>query len=120
MHVELWSGLVDGGLTSPQFAVLCALETESRVDQTRLSLLASLDTSTCQDVVSRLQRRALIDRVRDPSDGRRWLLALTPLGQATLAQALPAVAAVGDRLLEPLTPEEGDELRRLLAKVVDR
>ncbi|MGH9094787.1 MAG: MarR family winged helix-turn-helix transcriptional regulator, partial [Acidimicrobiales bacterium] len=112
--------LVDGGLTSPQFAVLCALGRDRGVDQTRLSLLASLDTSTCQGVVSRLQERGLLERARDSQDGRRWLLALTPRGEATLARVLPAVVEVGDRLLAPLAPQEGAELRRLLAKVAAR
>ncbi|MGH8917276.1 MAG: MarR family winged helix-turn-helix transcriptional regulator [Actinomycetes bacterium] len=120
VHIEIWGQLVDGGLTSPQFAVLCALGRDRGIDQTRLSLLASLDTSTCQGVVSRLQERGLLERARDPQDGRRWLLALTPRGEATLARVLPAVIEVGERLLEPLTRQEGVELRRLLAKVAVR
>ena len=117
-HVELWGRMVGSTVTSPQFAVLCTLRRHSPLDQTRLSALAGLDTSTCQGIVARLQRKGLLQRARDPGDGRRWLLSLTRAGTRTLGAALPAVLAVGDRLLEPLSKEESAELLRLLAKVV--
>ena len=117
VHVELWSQLVGDGITSPQFAVLCNLFQHSPLDQTQLSTLAGLDTSTCQGVVSRLQRKGLINRTRDPGDGRRWLLTLTPIGSRALDDTLPAVVEVGERLLEPLTSDEATDLLRLLGKL---
>jgi DNA-binding MarR family transcriptional regulator len=117
-HVELWGQVVGTGLTGPQFAVLHTLSTHRTLDQTRLAAVAGLDTSTCQDVVARLQGKGLLARQRDPGDRRRWLLTLTPKGRRVLTGALPGVIAVGERLLEPLTAEEGAALVRLLAKLV--
>lgn len=118
VHVELWGELVGSGLTGPQFAVLHTLGRHRPLDQTGLAMRAGLDTSTCQDVVVRLQHKGLVARERDAADGRRWLLTLTPAGRRTVHRVLPAVAAVGDRLMEPLTEEEAAELITLLGKVV--
>lgn len=118
VHVELWGEQVESGITGAQFAVLCTLARHSPLDQTRLSALAGLDTSTCQGIVGRLQRRGLLCRTRDPDDGRRWLLTPTAAGSRVLSSTLPAVVRVGERLLEPLTEEESRALIRLMRKVL--
>ena len=117
LHTELWSSVVGDDLTSPQFAVLLTLHQQPLIDQTKLSRLASLDTSTCQDIVTRLYRKGLVVRGRDPSDGRRWSLQLTPEGNRVLRDALPKAEEVGVRLVESLNERGRHELRRMLTQI---
>jgi predicted transcriptional regulator len=75
-HYLLWNTMVSEEITSPQFAVLNALVAEPGLDQRTVGERVGLDRSTIAEVISRLGRRGLLDKVRDPQDGRRFLLRL--------------------------------------------
>lgn len=102
VHESLWTELVVGGLTSPQYAVLAALAAFPDLDQKGAGRLASLDKSSAADVIARLVRKAWVIRERDPLDGRRWVLSLTPAAAIALRSITPQAAEVQDRLLAPL------------------
>ncbi|MBX5442608.1 MAG: winged helix-turn-helix transcriptional regulator [Solirubrobacteraceae bacterium] len=116
-HTALWAELVPAELTSVQFAVIAALDATPGIDQRTLGARISFDSSTLGEVCGRLVERGLIERRRDPHDARRNLLSLTDAGREALARAVPAVDAVGERLLEGLDDEERRTLLRLLAHV---
>ncbi|MDA8271443.1 MAG: MarR family transcriptional regulator [Actinomycetota bacterium] len=120
VHTSVWAAVVGEDLTSSQFAVLNVLHDKPGVDQTTLSQLASLDTSTCQDIVARLKQKGLIDRVRDQSDGRRWLLRLSEKGVRTRAVVVPRVKEVGELLLDSMCPQDRRDFARLLFEVARR
>ncbi|WP_280665082.1 MULTISPECIES: MarR family winged helix-turn-helix transcriptional regulator [unclassified Kitasatospora] len=116
VHTKLWSEHVGADLTAPQYAVLDALETEPGADQRTVGELASLDKATMAEMVSRLVRRGLVLRRRDPSDGRRNLLSLSPTGQELLHSSSAAVAQVQRQLLSPLEEVDHEKALVLLAK----
>lgn len=120
VHTSVWASVVGEELTSPQFAVLNVLYECPWINQTTLSNLASLDTSTCQDIVSRLRQKGLVVRARDASDGRRWLLKLSDKGVRTRDDVLPKVKEVGDLLLSSLTSGDRADFTRLLYEVAKR
>ena len=93
-------------LTSVQFAVLAKLAAAPGTDQNTLAGALSIDTSTLAEVCLRLASRGLIDRERSELDARRYRLYLTASGRAVLERHIPAVDAVGDALLAPLTERE--------------
>jgi MarR family transcriptional regulator, temperature-dependent positive regulator of motility len=114
----LWDQEVSHTVTSPQFAALNALYREPRIDQVTLGQRVSLDRSTAADVVSRLSARGLIRSERDPHDGRRKVISLTPKGLHALHQLIPRTHAMTARLVGGLKQGERDELLRLLTEVV--
>jgi DNA-binding MarR family transcriptional regulator len=114
VHTRLWNEYVGTDLTTPQHAVLEVLAEEPGIDQRTVGERASLDKATMAEMVSRLVRRGLVLRRRDPSDGRRNLLSLSPLGQDVLAECAPGVAEVQRLLFEPLAEDERDQLVALL------
>ncbi|MFJ1757111.1 MarR family winged helix-turn-helix transcriptional regulator [Kitasatospora sp. NPDC088134] len=116
VHTKLWSEKVGTELTAPQYAVLDALETEPGADQRTVGELASLDKATMAEMVSRLVRRGLVLRRRDPSDGRRNLLSLSPTGQELLHRSTAGVREVQEALLAPLEPHEHVQALALLSK----
>ncbi len=120
VHTSVWTSVVGEDLTSSQFAVLNVLHFKPGIDQTTVSQLASLDTSTCQDIVARLKQKGLVERVRDASDGRRWLLRLSEKGSRTWAEVVPRVKKVGELLLDSMSASDGREFIRLLFEVTRR
>jgi DNA-binding MarR family transcriptional regulator len=117
-HQARWAELVGSELTSVQFAVLAKLATEPGIDQNTLAAAVSIDTSTLAEVCLRLASRGLIDRERSELDARRYRLYLTASGRAALERHIPAVNAVGEALLAPLTDRERQALMRLLRRVI--
>lgn len=116
VHTKLWSEHVGAELTAPQYAVLDALELEPGADQRTVGELASLDKATMAEMVSRLVRRGLVQRRRDPSDGRRNLLSLSPAGQDLLHRSTAGVAEVQRLLLAPLEEGEHEAALALIGK----
>lgn len=114
----LWNEEVSHTITSPQFAALNALYSEPNLDQRSLGHRISLDRSTMAEVVSRLDGRGLIRTERDPRDGRRKTINLTPKGLHAVKQLIPRTHAMTNRLVEPLDESQRYELLCLLTKVV--
>ncbi|MGW7518936.1 MarR family winged helix-turn-helix transcriptional regulator [Streptomyces sp. NPDC054796] len=116
-HSLLWGAMVSEETTSPQFAVLNALEEKPDIDQRTLSEHVHLDRSTIADLVARLCRRELVERVRDPLDGRRNVLKLTAEGRRVHKKLVTRTARMNRVFLAPLEAEEQEQLLRLIARV---
>ncbi|MES4901792.1 MULTISPECIES: MarR family transcriptional regulator [unclassified Streptomyces] len=118
-HSLLWGAMVSEETTSPQFAVLNALVEKPDIDQRTLSEHVHLDRSTIADVVARLARRGLVERVRDPRDGRRNVLTLTDDGVRVHRKLVTRTARMNRVFLAPLDEGERETLLRLIARVAD-
>ncbi len=119
VHYWLWNAEVSPDVTSPQFAVLYALRSETNIDQKTLSERVSLDRSTTAEVVARLTGRGLVARIRDGSDARRNRLRLTPAGLRTTERLIPRAVRMNRMLVSVLSDCEQAELLRMLNLVVD-
>ncbi|MGW7263959.1 MarR family winged helix-turn-helix transcriptional regulator [Streptomyces sp. NPDC054842] len=118
-HHLLWNTMVSEEITSPQFAVLNALVAEPGLDQRTVGERVGLDRSTIAEVVSRLGRRALLDKVRDPQDGRRFLLRLTGEGTRTHRRLSVRTARMNQVFLGPLSADEQTLFFDLVLRVAD-
>jgi len=116
-HSLLWGAMVSEEITSPQFAVLNALEEKPGMDQRTLSEHVHLDRSTIADLVARLAGRELVERVRDPMDGRRNVLKLTDEGRGVHRKLVTRTRRMNRVFLAPLDGEEQETLLRLIARV---
>ncbi|MEU1852631.1 MarR family transcriptional regulator [Streptomyces sp. NPDC019990] len=118
-HYLLWNAMVSEEITSPQFAVLNTLVAEPGLDQRTVGERVGLDRSTIAEVISRLSRRRLLDKVRDPQDGRRFLLRLTEEGVRTHRRLTVRTARMNQVFLAPLTAEERTVFFDLIRRVAD-
>ncbi|AEM87018.1 winged helix DNA-binding protein [Streptomyces antimycoticus] len=118
-HSLLWGAMVSEEITSPQFAVVNALTERPEIDQRTLSEHVHLDRSTIADLVARLARRGLLERVRDPNDGRRNVLRLTEEGARVHQKLVTRTARMNRVFLSPLDETERETLLRLIARVTD-
>ena len=103
----------DSNLGMVEYQVLAMLS-ESPERTRRMSSLADVTNaslSRLSRVVSRLEKRGLVRREPDPTDGRFTNAILTDVGFQTLADAAPRhVAHVRSLVIDVLSPEQ---LRRL-------
>ncbi|MFE7955968.1 MarR family winged helix-turn-helix transcriptional regulator [Streptomyces sp. NPDC057413] len=118
-HYLLWNAMVSEEITSPQFAVLNALVAEPGLDQRTVGERVGLDRSTIAEVISRLGRRGLIDKVRDPQDGRRSLLRPTDEGLRTHRKLTVRTARMNQVFLAPLSSDEQTQFLDLIRRVAD-
>ncbi|GGZ22515.1 MarR family transcriptional regulator [Streptomyces nitrosporeus] len=118
-HHLLWNSMVSEEITSPQFAVLNALTAEPGLDQRTVGERVGLDRSTIAEVVTRLLRRELLDKARDPDDGRRWLLRLTDEGERAHRRLALRTTRMNQVFLGPLSDSEQRVLFDLLHRVSD-
>lgn len=109
----------DSGITPVQFATLAAAYDQPGLDQRSLAAAIRFDTSTIGGVIDRLEKRGLIQRNAAPHDRRLRLLTVTPDGEALLAEVLPRVHAVQERLLAPLNPAERPQFIGLMRRIVE-
>src|SRR5947209_219116 len=103
VHYWLWNAEVSGEVTSPQFAVLYALRPGKNIDSKTLADPFSLHVSPTAGAVARLKSRGLIQRFRDPRDGRRNLLLLTAAGVRTTERLLPKAVRMNRLLVSALS-----------------
>ncbi|WP_369199452.1 MarR family winged helix-turn-helix transcriptional regulator [Streptomyces sp. PU-14G] len=120
VHTRLWHEQVHQSLTGPQFTVLSLLHTRGPMDQGTLGALAHLDKSTAAPLLDRLDQRGLVDITRDSNDRRRKLVHVTDNGRALATRLAPAVVAVSEQLLDPLTSEEKALFLALLRRTVHK
>ncbi|MFF9342640.1 MULTISPECIES: MarR family winged helix-turn-helix transcriptional regulator [unclassified Streptomyces] len=120
IHTSLWSRHVSETVTSQQFAVLNALRDRAGIDQRTVARLTSLDRSTTHHIVRRLTEQNLISRVRDETDRRRTLLALTAGGRMLHASLAPSAEKINDELLSVFPEERRAEAMHVLARLSQR
>jgi DNA-binding MarR family transcriptional regulator len=106
-------------LSLTQLRVLAILR-DRRLKMTELADYLGLDKSTMTGLVDRAEKRGLLERVRNPTDGRAVDVRISPDG-AELAERLYAQVA---RSLSPmtstLTRADQRRLRALLESMLDR
>lgn len=104
------------GLTTPQYAVLCALEAEPGLSNARLARAAFVTAQTMQAVLANLERRGVVERSPAPGNARILQASLTDAGRRVLERAHGAVAVVEDRMVASFGPTAAGPLADALAK----
>ena len=105
-------------VTPVQFAILNALLEDPGEDQVTLARRVAFDPATFGSVIARLEGRGWVRREPDAGDRRRKLLWVTPDGAEAAQKMKRAVGKVQQRILEPLSPAERDQLVALLERLV--
>jgi DNA-binding MarR family transcriptional regulator len=112
-HAALWQERVSAEVSSVQYAALAVLERMPGASQSELGAELDLDRSTIADLVSRLERRGVIERSPHESDRRRYSLRLTAVDRLR-----PLVSEANATLTEGLSAGELATLRMLLKRIL--
>lgn len=113
----------DSGLSHFEYWVI-ALLSEADGRARRLSALAdqaNASLSRLSHVVTRLEKRGLVERMPDPEDARSTRAVLTEHGYQTVVEAAPGhVRAVRSLVFADLDEQDVADLERICATIVAR
>jgi DNA-binding MarR family transcriptional regulator len=119
VRTRLDAELAATGLTTPQYMVLAALESEGELSASDLAREFGMSAQTMNVLVQGLEAFGLVVRASHPSHGRILLASLTRQGRRALKRGRALALAIEDRLLSDLTPAERSALMRSL-KLIER
>jgi DNA-binding MarR family transcriptional regulator len=111
----------DHGLEVWEFDVLTALRRAGppyTMSPGQLLLQTLVSSGTMTNRIDRLAARRLVERQRDPDDGRSIQVQLTSAGQARVDDAMADLLQREREILEPLTERQRATLATLLRSLV--
>jgi DNA-binding MarR family transcriptional regulator len=112
------AALADLGMSGQELAALQLLaESAGGLSQQQLSEGLRIHPSNLVGLLDALEGEGLIARIRDPADRRRHIVGLNPPGLDRLKEAHRAAQAAERELLEPLAPEEREQLHSYLQRL---
>jgi DNA-binding MarR family transcriptional regulator len=114
---DLQRRLEEHGVYAGQDYLLDALSEEDGLTVGALAERLRIEVPTVVKTVQRMEAAELVRRSPDPADRRRSLVHLTERGRAVMPAVREALAAVTERGTAGLSPEETEELLRMLAVV---
>lgn len=103
------------GLTNGQFSLIISLNRPEPPGIASVADLLAMDRTTLTAALKPLQRRGLVNVVKDPTDRRGRRLSLTPKGKALLASAVPVWERTHREMESLLKDVNPDSLRRSLS-----
>ncbi|MFO0712942.1 MAG: MarR family transcriptional regulator [Sandaracinus sp.] len=107
------------GVTAQQRLVVRVVGRHPGITPGRLAAHLHLDPGTISALVRRLERKGLVRRSRDPRDGRRVTLGLTPTGRELDHLQPGTVEAVLERLSSEEDTATVTAVRSFLTKVAE-
>jgi DNA-binding MarR family transcriptional regulator len=105
------------GLSMARVQVLHALSEHGTIRIGELSEQLDVAARTMTSTVEGLARDGLVERTPDPTDGRAVLVAMTPRGEASFAEAIGIRNEMFDEVFARLDPGERDQLAALLRRL---
>ncbi len=107
-------------LRKVEFSLLMLLHANGPLPPKRLAATLALTAPNLTLVLSRLQQRGLVDRERNPDDGRSLHIVLTDQGRRLAQDSARAAATMELDLLQRLSPAEHAMLIELLCRLAGR
>lgn len=105
------------GLTTPQFGILEALYHLGPLTLGDLAGKLLVTGGNVTYVMDRLEEQGFVQRERSPEDRRIIQAKLTEKGYEVIARVFPGHGSFIEELSSTLSPDEQEELRRLLKKL---
>lgn len=102
-------------LSPSQTTALATIDRHGPLTPSELAARERIQRPTVTRVIARLEERGLVQRTRDPQDGRSSLVALAPAGRELLARGRTRKDAYLARRLRELDAEERAALERAAA-----
>ena len=109
--------IAETGLNLSDFMIMEALLHKGPLPVNTIGKKVLLTSGSMTAAVNRLEKKDLVKRIQDPSDGRRFFVHLTKAGRNIIKGAYDAHRKNLEKIAEILTPKERDELIRLLKKI---
>lgn len=109
--------IADTGLAASDFSILEALLHKGSLPINTIGEKVLLTSGSMTAAANRLEKKGLVKRIQDPSDGRCFYLHLTETGRRLIKEAFEKHARNLEKIADVLNAEERSELVNLLKKV---
>jgi DNA-binding MarR family transcriptional regulator len=119
-HVFLAVKMVVGeyiGVTQARLLIFQHLHANEEISQAELQRGLGVDGAVITRLVKQMETEGLLTRRPDPADNRFTLVKLTEEGQLQIKKLLIKVKALEPILLQGVSPEDIDCIRRVLGRV---
>jgi len=110
-------GLREFGFAVGQLPVLVSLKERKTLSQAELARIAQVEQPSMAQLLARMERDGLVERVPDPDDKRSRLISLTPLATRRLPKAKAVMDAHAQQVLEGFSAEDVAQLMALLTRL---
>ncbi|MGJ7504271.1 MarR family winged helix-turn-helix transcriptional regulator [Variovorax sp. ZT5P49] len=110
-------GVRELGFAVGQLPVLVSLKKSKALSQAELARIAQVEQPSMAQLLARMERDGLVERVPDPLDKRSRLISLTPLAARRLPKAKAVMDAHTQEALAGFSPEEVEQLTALLVRL---
>jgi len=107
--------LAQTGITEQQWRVLRVLSENGPLDSGSLADQASLLVPSLTRIATTLRSKGLITQTRDPEDGRRQVISITPGGQRIIDDNVGRATEIVDEIKAKMGSAQYEELLDLLA-----
>ena len=105
------------GLKLKAYMVLTNLR-DGALPQQDLCASMQMDANNTVLLLNDLESKGYVERRRDPADRRRHIVELTAEGAEAIERAERAIDQMEDEVLGPLSAEERETLRELMARTI--
>ena len=105
------------GVTEQQWRVLRVLWEQKHLTSAQISSLTLLPSPSLVGILDRLERKALVKRLRSTSDRREINITITNLGRELQSKVMPKVKLIQDQTREKLSPTEWKQINNILKKL---
>ena len=109
--------LRDLGLAMSQLPVLIVLKQGKPLPQAELARIARVEQSSMAQLLNRMERDGLIERVADPEDKRSRLVSATSLAFRRMQKGKAIMDATVTIALQGLSPAEIERLNELMGRI---
>ena len=107
------------GVTRAQWRLMLRLSVSPLLRQVEVAELLDIEPITLCRIVDRLEEAGLVERQRDPSDRRAWLLQLTTTAEPLLEKLRAIATELSAEAFDGLELAQIDALRSGLARIRD-
>jgi DNA-binding MarR family transcriptional regulator len=107
------------GLLVSEWRVLFSLASQRGLTARDIHERWAMDKMAVSRAVRRLESQELVERRKNPADGRSYVLAITAKGERLFDEILPSATARYREILSGLTANEQRSLARMLEKLIE-
>ena len=107
------------GLSPRTWGVLSTLLESGPLTQIQLATTLSIDRTVMVYLLDEMEEAGLVERVRNPSDRRSFLIQLTGTARQIQRKAARALAGQTETLLRPLDRDERRQLVEFLSRIAE-
>lgn len=118
VHLQFKTQLQPFDITPAQYMALYFLSNEGSLSPSKLAELCRLDTSTMTGILTRMEKKGLIERQHCTNDRRSVDICITQDGIALMPNILPVIDRCNEEALSCLLPEEQYAFKKYLQRIL--